>query len=71
MHWKLKTLYAHKVIQRLSEFFTHNPADNDRVDWVIRKQLPVESLMGMIVSQPIDKLQIQCSAIHMYRFALI
>ena len=55
MHWKLKTFYTHKVKQRLSEFFTRNPTDHDRINWVIRKQLPVESLIGMIVNkQPID-----------------
>ena len=43
------------VKQRLSEFFTHNPTDHDMISRVIRKELPVELLMGMLVNtQPID-----------------
>ena len=51
----INTFYAHKVKQRLSEFFTYNPTGQYRINWVITKQLPVKSLMAMIVhTQPID-----------------
>ena len=68
----LNTLYVHQFKQRLSEFLSIHRTDHVRINWVIRKQLPVESLMDMIVhtkTYRIARDAAQCYSLHMYRFA--